>query len=94
MKQGSGPKWTSLSRDDLIQARTALRQQRVELETRHGEELQAITDRHSRERQELEAKEAKIDDLESVLEAFAAEYLQSEPAAEQQSPTELPITLH
>ena len=75
MKEGSGRSWR-LSRDDLLRARSDLNQQQVELQARHAEELQALSKRHAQEHRDLEARVAKIDELEHVLHAFVAEHLQ------------------
>jgi hypothetical protein len=94
MKEGSGRNW-SLSRDDLLRARFDLNQQQVELQARHAEELQALTEKHAQEGRDLEARVAKIDELERVLDAFVAEHLQeAETVHESPRVGEVSATVH
>ena|SRR5437764_971881 len=81
MKRGSDGGWTTLSKEDLHQARMRLAQRRSGLEAPHAEIIKALQDEHARARSELEAKLAEIDEFERMLDAFAAEFLAQDQRA-------------
>src|ERR1051325_3952117 len=82
MKRGSDGNWTTLSKEDLRQARIGLAQRRSGLEARHAEIIKTIQDEHARARAELETKLAEIDEFERMRDAFAAEFLAQDQRAQ------------
>ena len=82
--------WTSLSQDDLRGARDSLTQRQVEMATRHLEELKALEVKHADERNALEAKFGRINELERLIGGFVEEYVKTSPADVSPEPTAEP----
>jgi hypothetical protein len=69
--------WTSLNRDDLRQARDEMKQRQLDMEALHIEEVKALENKHAEERNSLEAKLTRLNEIEQLVDAFVKEYPQT-----------------
>ena len=67
--------WTTITHESIQRAEGELTHSHFQMDLRHAEELEALDKRHEQERNDLDARLAKIEEIERSIEAFAREYL-------------------
>ena len=77
--------WTTITREDLQRAKAKLTHDYFEMDLRHAEEREALVQRHTQERNALEARLANIQQIEGKIEAFVRQYLPVSDAKERKS---------
>ena len=89
--------WTTITHESIQRAEGELTHSHFQMDLRHAEELEALDKRHEQERNDLDARLAKIEEIERSIEAFAREYLpiaeaeQREPEEPSPAPVEVEV---
>ena len=84
--------WTTITHESIQRAEGELTHSHFQMDLRHAEELEALDKRHEQERNDLDARLAKIEEIERSIEAFAREYLPVAQAKQREPQEPSPAT--